>query len=61
MDATYKTTKYELSMFFVIVKTRVGYAPIADFIVQSETGDKIADTEGHSKLESTVESTTLCD
>ena len=43
MDATYKTTKYELPMFFVTVKTNVGYTPIADFIVQSETADKIAE------------------
>ena len=31
IDATYKTTKYELPMFFVTVKTNVGYTPIADF------------------------------
>ena len=41
MDATYKTTKYELPMFFVTVKTNVGYKPVADFIVQSETGIQI--------------------
>lgn len=43
MDATYKTTKYELPMFFVTIKTNVGYTPIAEFVVQSETGDKIAE------------------
>ena len=32
MDATYKTMKYELPMFFVTLKTNVGYTPIADFI-----------------------------
>jgi hypothetical protein len=31
MDATYKTTKYELPMFFVSVKTNVGYTVVADF------------------------------
>ena len=41
IDATYKTTKYELPMFFVTVKTNVGYTPIADFVVQSETSDQI--------------------
>ena len=35
IDATYKTTKYELPMFFVTVKTNVGYTPIADFVIQS--------------------------
>ena len=28
-------------MFFVTVKTNVGYTRIADFVVQSETGDQI--------------------
>ena len=41
IDATYKSTKYELPMFFVTVKTNVGYTPIADFVVQSETSDQI--------------------
>ena len=38
IDAAYKTTKYELPMFFVTVKTNIGYTPIADFVIQSETG-----------------------
>ena len=37
MDATYKTTKYELPLFFVSVKTNVGYAIVADFVIQSES------------------------
>ena len=41
IDATCKTTKYELPMFFVTVKTNVGYTPIANFVVQSETSDQI--------------------
>ena len=41
IDATYKTTKYELPMFFVTVKTNVGYTPIVDFVVQSETSNHI--------------------
>lgn len=36
IDATYKTTKYELPLFFVCVKTNVGYSIVADFIVQFE-------------------------
>ena len=28
-------------MFFVTVKTNIGYTPIADFVVQSETGNQI--------------------
>ena len=42
MDATYKTTKYELALFFVAVKTNVGYTAVADFVVQYETTEQIA-------------------
>lgn len=41
MDATYKTTKYELPLFFICVKTNVGYSIVADFIVQFETSSHI--------------------
>ena len=41
MDATYKTTKYELALFFVAVKTNVGYSAVADFVLQSETTEQI--------------------
>ena len=37
IDATYKTTKYDLPLFFVTVRTNVGYKVVAHFIVQSET------------------------
>ena len=43
MDATYKTTKYELALFFVAVKTNVGYSVVAEFVVQSETADNISE------------------
>jgi hypothetical protein len=41
LDAAYKTTKYDLALFFVCVKTNVNYTVVADFIVQSETSDQI--------------------
>ena len=37
LDATYKTTKYSLPLFFVAVKTNVDYIIVASFIVQDET------------------------
>lgn len=37
MDATYKTTKYSIPLFFVCVKTNVSYSVVAEFIIQSET------------------------
>ena len=41
IDATYKTTKYELALFFVCVQTNVGYSVVAEFTVQSETTENI--------------------
>ena len=32
IDATYKTTKYEVALFFLCVKTNVGYVVVAGFI-----------------------------
>ena len=43
MDATYKTTKYELALFFIAVKTNVGYSVVGEFVVQSETTDQVAE------------------
>ena len=37
LDATYKTTKYSLQLFFVVVKTNVNYQVVASFVVQDET------------------------
>ena len=37
LDATYKTTKYDLSLFFLCVKTNVGYSVVAEFVIQPET------------------------
>lgn len=38
MDATYKTTKYDVPLFFLTVRTNVGYTVVAEFILQTETG-----------------------
>ena len=38
IDATYKTTKYDLPLFFVTVRTNVGYKVV---IVQSETTEQV--------------------
>ena len=37
LDATYKTYKYSLPLFFVSVKTNNGYKVVATFIVEHET------------------------
>ena len=43
MDATYKTTKYEIPLFFISVKTNVGYSIVADFIIQEVTIEQISE------------------
>ena len=42
LDATYKTCKYALSLFFLCVKTNVGYQVVATFI-QNEAKADIAE------------------
>jgi len=37
LDATYKTSRYALPLFFVVVKTNVDYCVVASFVVQSES------------------------
>ena len=41
IDATYKTTCYELPLFFICVRTNVSYSVVAEFIVQSENAENI--------------------
>ena len=36
LNATYKTTKYSLPLFFVVVKTNVDYQVVSSFVVQDE-------------------------
>ena len=50
MDATYKTTKYSIPLFFVCVKTNVSYSVVAEFIIQSETIDDIFESLSVLKL-----------
>ena len=41
LDATYKTTKYALPLFFVCVKTNVDYQVVGTFVCENETTDSI--------------------
>jgi hypothetical protein len=43
LDATYRTTKYALPLFLVVVRTNVGYKPVAEFICENETTTAIAE------------------
>ena len=44
LDATYKTTKYDIPFFFLCVKTNVKYKVVATFVIQYETTNGIAET-----------------
>nr|XP_047127050.1 uncharacterized protein LOC105844598 [Hydra vulgaris] len=48
LDATYKSTRYSIPLFFVVVKTNSNYQVVASFAVQDETTDTI--TEALKKL-----------
>ena len=41
IDATYKTTLYDLALFFITVRTNAGYMVAAEFIIQTETSEQI--------------------
>ena len=41
LDATYKKSRYALPLFFLVVRTNVGYQVIAVFVCQQETGNSI--------------------
>lgn len=43
LDATYKTTKYALPLFFVCVHTNVGYKVVAEFICENEDAESISE------------------
>ena len=41
LDATYRTTKYSLPLYFLVVKTNMEYKVVASFVTQSETAEAI--------------------
>ena len=41
LDATYKTTKYAVAFFMLVVNTNVGYIPVADFVIEEENAESI--------------------
>ena len=45
MDATYKTSKYELALFFLAVRNIAEYSVVGEFIVQLETAEQITEEE----------------
>lgn len=43
LDATYRTTRYALPLFFLCVRTNVSYEVVASFITQNEDSESIAE------------------
>lgn len=43
MDATYRTCRLAIPLFFLVVKTNVGFSAVASFAVQNEDTDSIAE------------------
>ena len=43
LDATHKTTKYSLALFFLVAKTNVNYQVVGSFVLQSETSYAITE------------------
>ena len=43
IDATYRTTMYDVALFFLVVPTNVGYTAVAEFCVQSEGAIEIGE------------------
>ena len=43
LDATYKTSKYALPLFFLVVQTNVNYQIAAFFVIQEETSEMITE------------------
>ena len=43
VDATYKTTRYTLTLMFIVVKTNVDYQTVASFVIENETYEAISE------------------
>ena len=41
LDATYKTTRYSLPLFFIVVKTNVDYQVVGTFVLEGESAVNI--------------------
>ena len=43
LASTYKTTRYDLALFFICIRTNVGYSVVGEFITQAETAEHISE------------------
>ena len=62
LDATYKTTRYALPLFFLAVRTNVDYQVVGSFAVQDESTDTIKEAIGNFEaMESNMETEVFYD
>ena len=50
LDATYKTTRYSISLYFLVVKTNLDYQIIGSFATQDETSETLVEALSIIKL-----------
>ena len=50
LDATYKTTRYSIPLYFLVVKTSVDYQIIGSFATQDETSETLVEALSIIKL-----------
>ena len=43
LDATYRTTRYAIPLFFLVVKTNVDYQIVGLFVTENETEESISE------------------
>ena len=43
LDATYRTTRYSLPLFFLVVRANSGYIVVGTFVIENETTNNIAE------------------
>ena len=43
LDATYKTTRFSIPLFFLVLKTNVNYQIVGSFAIQDETTEAITE------------------
>ena len=43
LDATYKTTRYALPLFLLVIKTNIDYQVVGAFVTQDEKTETIAE------------------
>ena len=51
LDATYRTTKYQFPLYFLVVQTNVSYQMAAVIVCQEETREMIAEAQRQIKDE----------